>query len=152
MNNRGITIIELIFVLLLMSIIVAIVVPRLDFSDYQLKVYGRQIVSDLNLIKTKSMTDGMGVTNKITFNEKYYHVKLTNTPSRKVSLKSNFKIADNILDDNTINFHPNGTPSPACTIRVFNNTNNRYIEITVSVGTGRIHMYDEIKQGYSPEF
>lgn len=147
MNNKGITIIELIFVLLIIGIIISIALPKLDFSDYELKVYGRQLVNDLNEIKTRSQMEGNGANNTITLNLHNYHVKLLNDKSKDIYLKSQYSIVNN-FSSNKIQFQPNGTPYQAGTILIFNDTNNEYIEITITPGTGRIHMYEKIQKGH----
>ncbi|MBS4536193.1 type II secretion system protein [Clostridium sp. D2Q-14] len=148
MNNKGITIVELILVLSIFLVIIGIILPRIDISDYILKSYGRKLVSDLNYIKINSMSNGIGASNRIIFNEKRYNIKVGNKPSKNIYLKSNYKISQNI-SSNRIYFNPNGSPSQACTITIFNNDNERYIEITITPATGRIHMYDKIRQGYN---
>lgn len=147
MNNKGITIVELIFVLSIIGVIIGMTLPSLDFSDYELKKYGRELVSDLNYIKINSMTEGIGYSNRIIFNENNYNVKISSKPSKYIYLKSNYKVSHN-MSNNRFYFNSNGSPSVACTISIINNTNNKYIEITITPATGRIHMYDKIKQGY----
>ncbi|MBS4540003.1 type II secretion system protein [Clostridium sp. D2Q-11] len=150
MNNKGITIIELIFVLLIVGIIIAITLPRLDFSDQELRSCGRQLVSDLNHIKTKSQVAGNSTDNLIILDEKYYFIKLNGKSHKNVNFKSNYKITNNMY--NEVKFYASGSPVRAGTILIFNNNNNKYIEITITPGTGRIHMYDKIRQGYKKDW
>lgn len=153
MDNRGITIIELILILAIMGIIVSIAVPQFDFSDSEMKRYGRELVMDLNYIKTKSKTAKVNKYNKISLSKDlngkyYYNLKIDNKFNKKVYLEEKFKITTN-LSGQEIYFTRMGIPTPAGTIRIINNENNNYIEITITPATGRIHMYEDVIEGYN---
>lgn len=156
MDNKGITIIELILILAIMGIIFLIAIPKFDFSDSEMKRFGRELVMDLNYIKTKSKTSKYNFDNKIHFitsagKKDSYYVSLKGEPNKRVYLNEKFTIATNLVDKK-IYFTKIGVPSPrAGTIRLINNSNNNYIEITITPATGRIHMYEDIKKGYQDD-
>lgn len=152
MDNKGITIIELILILAIMGIIIVIAVPKFDFSDSEMKRYGRELTMDLNYIKTKSKTSNNNNENKIRLESKHYDLYIDNKVNKTKHLKENFEITTNLepnIIPEKIEFTRMGKPSRACSIFIINNDNNRYIKISITVGTGRIHMYDEIKEGYN---
>ncbi|MGO1368237.1 MAG: hypothetical protein ACTHVE_01315 [Senegalia sp. (in: firmicutes)] len=152
MDNKGITIIELILILAIMGIIIVIAVPKFDFSDSEMKRYGRELTMDLNYIKTKSKTSNNNSENRIRLESKHYELYIDNKVNKTKKLKENFQITTNLKPNiipETIQFTRMGAPSRACSIFIINNDNNKYIKISITPATGRIHMYENIEEGYN---
>lgn len=115
-NSNGFTILELTVALVIISVLVAVAVPRiLDDGDARLATAGKMICSDIATVR--SLAVASGATMEITFTANSYSVKNVNTGSQVTgngrfpvsSLSSDLGIAINTTGK--IKFNSLGEPS-----------------------------------------
>ncbi|AIS52352.1 hypothetical protein TKV_c11810 [Thermoanaerobacter kivui] len=143
-KEEGLTLIELITVLAILSIIVLIVIPSTDFfdttrSNIRLTLIAHEVVNDLRYIQQKSIFEGeILLFESDDTKTRYYikrkddneNIKIKNLPEGiKISKKDGGKVE--------IYFNQMGTPIGACTITLKNDKGSE-IYISVAVVTGRI--------------
>ncbi|WP_427339180.1 prepilin-type N-terminal cleavage/methylation domain-containing protein [Caloranaerobacter sp. DY30410] len=137
---KGLTIIELLIVLTLISLILLIVIPKIKVNDYELLAQSKKLCNDIRNIRILQMSEG-GVY-RILLHEKSYRVLKGTIQIKKVDLKENYKL---IYSKQEIMFKSNGAPTyGGTTIRLLDLKTNRYCEITIVPASGRILMADTI--------
>lgn len=144
-NRKGLTLIELICVIGLLSIIMLIVIPKLYTNNIILMTYSKQLCNDIRNVRFTKMVEGKQY--QIRFNDSCYYVLEGTTVIKKVSLNNNIKIKHNFIG-NYIRFSHTGAPNRGGTVKIINNNNNDYMEITVVPASGRVLLKDEIFEGY----
>lgn len=163
MNNKGFTLIELLIVLALLGIILSIAVPKVDTSSYVLKTQTRSLANDIIDLRQKMMTEGDKKIYKIRIDTNGYSIKENIKVIKTVELPKGFTLHHSrekdiedldrdydyyLLKENEISFNVTGSPMKALTIYLAYN-NDKYMKVTIAVGTGRIHMYSKIYEGFS---
>ena len=150
MNNKAFTMIELIFVVAILGIVLMIAIPKIQFTDYELKAEGRRLCSDIRYIRLVRMTEGKLY--KIQLKKDGYNIlEVSNTGpkiTKRVKINEKFEIADNLYES-MISFSVDGAPRnrSAGTIKIINNDNAEYCEMTIVPFTGRVLLKDEILKG-----
>jgi prepilin-type N-terminal cleavage/methylation domain-containing protein len=147
LNNKGLTIVELIVVIAVLGLLFSFVIPKIDKNPYYLLSTSKVLRNDIRSIKYLTMTEGTYI--RILF-EKYSY-KILEGPKQKSLVKMNkgYKIIQN-FKENTIVFNYNGTPlTGGGTILILDESTKKYCEITVVPATGRILMKNKIYKGYS---
>lgn len=144
-NRKGLTLIELICIIGLLSILMIILIPKLYTNNIILMNYSKQLCSDIRNIRFTKMVEGEQY--QIRFNASYYYVLKGTKVIKKVSFNNNIKLNHNFIG-NYIRFSHTGAPNRGGTIKIINNNNNDYTEITIVPASGRVLLKDEIFEGY----
>lgn len=135
---KGLTVIELLVVLTLISLVLLIVIPKIKINDYELLEQGKMLCNDIRNIRMLRMAEGGAY--RILLEEKSYRVLKGTTQINKVDLKNNYKL---IYSQSEIIFNLNGAPTyGGTTISLLDLETNRYCEITIVPASGRILMTD----------
>ncbi|WP_035161192.1 pilus assembly FimT family protein [Caloranaerobacter azorensis] len=139
-ENRGLTIIELLVVLTLISLVLLIVIPQIKTNDYELLAQSKKLCNDIRKIRIFQMSEGGNY--RILLDEKGYMILKGTIQISKVDLKENYKI---ICSKKEIMFKFNGAPSyGGTTITVLDLETGRYCQITIVPASGRVHMTNVI--------
>jgi len=135
-SHEGLTIIELIVVIGMLSLLMSIALPKIDNSDYKLMEIAKTLRDDIRYVRYMKMTEGENL--RVLLQKSKYSILEGTRKIKEVNLGSNFSLNQN-FKDNQIAFSFNGAPSTSGgTITLINNTNGKYCEITVVPGTGRV--------------
>jgi prepilin-type N-terminal cleavage/methylation domain-containing protein len=145
-RKKGFTLIEIICVLAIISIIAGI--HNLNLSAWsanlKLKIATRELINDLRFSKMYAASN-YNSTIKLLFNGyKIYDVsRISGATIKDVKLKENIVIDGihstfyGISGGKYIEFHYNGSVSPACTIALKDTINNKLRYITLTIGYTR---------------
>ena len=135
-GHDGLTIIELIVVIGILSLLMSMVFPKIDSNNYKLMEIAKTLKDDIRYIRYMKMTEGENL--RILLQKSKYSILEGSKKVREVNLGNNFSLYQN-FKDSQIAFSFNGAPSTSGgTIILVNNTNGKACEITVVPGTGRI--------------
>ncbi len=145
-SNGGMTLIELLFVISILSISLAIIIPKIERRDYYLMTSARALRDDIRSIRYLKMTEGKSYL--ISLEGTQYTIKEGHKVIKRVKLEKDFKITNN-FPKGEVYFSYNGSPNSGGTVTIFDNKKNKYCEITIVPATGRILLIDEIFEGYS---
>ena len=152
---RGLTMIELLVVVVILGIAAAIAAPNLStwMESYTVRKAGRQLVSDLQLAKMRSVSQGLQ--HRITFDtaNKSYIIERGNASSgstvwaqvdvvRALSTEQNPYHAKGVtlatnFTNNAVLFSPLGTASPAGTVTLTTANYTRNVRVIL---TGRVRL------------
>ena len=154
---RGLTIIELLVVVVILGIVAALAAPNISgwMESYTVRKCGRQLVSDLQLAKMRAVSQG--VQHRISFDpgNRSYTIQQGNASSgstawtqvdlvRALSNEQNPYYAKGVtlasnFANNVVLFSPVGTASPAGTVTLSGATPNynRYVRVIL---TGRVRL------------
>ncbi len=148
-NNSGLTLIELIIVLAILSILVSLIVPKIDSTNYRLKTEARLLCNEIRDLRLKNMTESLLY--KIYIHSDNYQLHEGPSQLKRWDVESGIKISDNFGDENIsytkLSFNNNGAPNYSGTITIKDINSGKYMEITIVLATGRVLLKDEI---YSP--
>ena len=141
-REEGLTLIELVTVLAILTVIVLIVIPSTDFfdttkSNIRLTLIAREVVNDLRYIQQKSIFEGENLYFEIKPDKTGYYINRYEDDKniKSKNLPEGIKIEKNIQKE--IRFNQIGISSTGgCTITLKNNKKEIYI--TVLPATGRI--------------
>lgn len=146
MDKRGLTLVELLVVLALMSIIAIIGLPRLPFDSFYLDSLAQDLVYDIRYVKNIDMSEpdkscSIMLSNDLShYDNCFYTLRMTENimPKvvKKVDLRKGYTISYNVSPD--IMFNANGTPRHAQTITILHTSTGNKREITIVPYTGRI--------------
>jgi len=141
-KEEGLTLIELVTVLAILSIIVLIVIPSTDFfdttrSNIRLTLIAREVVNDLRYIQQKSIFEGEILRFESDDTKTRYYIKRKDDNIKIKNLPEGIKISKKDGGKVEIYFNQMGTPIGACTITLKNDKGSE-IYISVAVVTGRI--------------
>ncbi|ADD02328.1 conserved hypothetical protein [Thermoanaerobacter mathranii subsp. mathranii str. A3] len=143
-KEEGLTLIELVTVLAILSVIVLIVIPSSNFfdttmSNVRLTLIAHEVVSDLRYIQQKSIFEGEILYFKSKLDNTGYYINRydDNKNVRTKNLPKGIKISKKDGGKVEIYFNQMGTPIGACTITLKNDKGSE-IYISVAVVTGRI--------------
>lgn len=148
-SNNGMTLIELIFIIAIISLLFSLVLPKIEERDNYLLSISRVLRDDIRYIRYLRMTEGKNI--KISLERDKYKIMEGVKVIKKIELKKDFKIVhSSTFRSGNIFFGYNGVPAyGGGTITIFDNKTNRHCQITVVPSTGRILLKDEIYDGYS---
>ena len=146
-RNKGFTIIELIVTLGFLSMLLSLVVPKIDITPYYLLADARTLRDDLRDIKYSIMTEG-DLTLRIVLGNYSYSLKQGTKVIKTVQLNPGIRINNNFTSA-TIGFSYNGSPAGAGgTVSVIDEISKKYCEITIVPATGRIVLKNTVFEGY----
>ncbi|MGI5998826.1 MAG: pilus assembly FimT family protein [Lutispora sp.] len=135
-SYEGLTVIELIVVIGMLSLLMTFSLPKIDTSNYKLMEISKALRDDIRYVRYIKMTEGENL--RVFFQKTKYSILEGTKKVKEVSLGSKFSLYQN-FKDSQIAFSFNGAPSTSGgTITLVNNTNGKYCEITVVPGTGRV--------------
>lgn len=144
-SKAGLTLIELIVTVGMLSLLMLIVLPKIDMSNYKLIEISKNLRDDIRYVRYIAMTEGDIL--RIFFQRNRYLILEGTKIIKEVRLDSNFSLYQN-FKDNLIYFSYNGAPSTSGgTIDVVK-SDGKYTEITVVPGTGRVLFKNQIYNGY----
>jgi len=145
-DKKGLTIVELVVVIGILSLVLSIVLPRLDTGTYRLLAASKTLRDDIRYVRYMKMTEGQNL--RILFQRKKYHLLQGTKVVKEVTLESDFSLYQN-FKDGQIAFSFNGGPSTSGgTATLVNNKDKKYCEVTVVPGTGRIILKNQVYNGY----
>ena len=153
-NSRGITLIELVIVVVIISVIAAMgipqfgkVVPRLEF-----KSASRDIVSDLRLVRSLAIAQRTQVGLYFNSEQRQYVIfkDMVNLPAftyevgdsviRTVTLDQNLSISSCTFTNYAIIFKPDGSASTTGNVVVGYNQGSDLANVNVLASTGRVKL------------
>ncbi len=142
-NQNGMTLIELIMVLLLMGIIgSSVTVGTRMLQEVTLKAKVHEVVTGLEYVKQSAVATGEAY-NVCCFEHKIYVRKGIEKAAYVIRLGDGIRVPKDITGM-LIRF--NGTMAPsdgAATIKLVDDSLKKQVRITVGVGTGKIRVYYE---------
>jgi len=142
LNNRGITLIELIIVLAILSIIFSISIPQFNdiIARYELQTTARMVASDLRLAQQMAISKGEYYRILFDlFNRDRYQLLSGTKMIKQVFLPKGVKLSATSFNGNTVMFTPLGAPVPAGRI-MLTGRNNENLFVIVAVATGRVRI------------
>lgn len=148
-DNKGITLIELLLVISILTLSISIIIPKFERRDYHLTTLSRMLRDDLRYIRFAKMVEGKNYF--ISLEEKQYTIRESTKIIKRVKLEKDFKIMHNFSNSTSVNisFSYKGAPTlGGGTITIFDDKRNRYCEITIVPDTGRILLKDQIFVSY----
>jgi prepilin-type N-terminal cleavage/methylation domain-containing protein len=151
--QAGMTLIEMLVVLVILAIAAVLAAPNASrwIESYTVRKAGRQLVSDLQLAKLKTISQG--VQHRIQFDpaNKSYEIqrynaadgtwprvdapRLLSSDENNPYYASGVALANN-FNNNTVTFSTTGTVSPAGTVTL---TTTNFTKLVTVILTGRIH-------------
>lgn len=145
-EEKGLTIVELIVVIGILSLALSIALPRLDTGTYRLLAASKALRDDIRYVRYMKMTEGQNL--RILFQRKKYTLLEGTKVVKEVKLESDFSLYQN-FKDSQIAFSFNGAPSTSGgTATLVNDKDKKYCEITVVPGTGRIILKNKVYNDY----
>lgn len=141
-KEKGLTLIELITVLSILSVIVLITIPSMKFFDsktsrVKLKLIANEIINDIRYIQQKKIFEDENLYFGVKADHTGYYINKAGTISARIKTKNlpeGIKIYKNTAGE--ISFSSIGSPNGGCTITLKNSSNQ--IDITLLLSTGRV--------------
>lgn len=144
--KKGVTLIELLLVLAIISMIILITVPRIKTTNYWLKSNSKMLRDDIRYIRYMKMVEGKNC--KILLGYDHYCVVENGRERKRVVIENDLKIVHNFYDGN-VYFSHIGSPNQGGTIKIIDDKTNKYCEITIVPATGRVLLKNQIFEGYN---
>lgn len=133
-NNNGFTLIELIVTLTIMSLLLAIAVPRFDINSGYMEKMINEFAMDVRNVQMENMkTPSAGYEIKI-YSNKYYVRKNMNI-EKTVNFKDGYTIYYNNGD--SISFTYDGEPKKAGTFTITDTRTSKIKQVSIVPVTGR---------------
>lgn len=147
-NHKGFTLLELILVILILSIVMAIVIPSFQrpLAYYKLYTAGRQMVADIREWQQRALTEEQSYKIKFdTKNNKYYITKGIYTIN-SIQLPTSINLYSTNFGNNEFIIDISGNPQNGFggTVIIQNDYNKRLFIIVAK--TGRVRMDDKPPQ------
>lgn len=148
-DEKGITLIEIVFVLLIFSIISLLILPKIHLVErYQLKSQAQTLAADLRNAQKLAISKNSSYYFTMMINDNGYNIRKDSMSlgiEKRVYLPKNIKFGEGSKD--TIKYTPKGTLGgangpPAGTIIL--TSKNYEVKITVIPATGKVKVYDLI--------
>lgn len=140
MNNKGVTLIELILTLTILTVIMVIVIPKTNNNAY-LNSISKELLYDIRDLRTRSMTSDNSYYSMVIAPNRYYITKSSAKEGRKiikiVDLKPNYTL-NSSNRKRKVEFSYNGRPRYPTTITIMNTKKNKHKQISIVPDTGRI--------------
>ncbi len=144
LSHEGFTVVELIIVLAILGILSILAVPKINSSNFYLKMQGKKLCSEIRQIQISRMT--LGEEYRITLSPEKYVIQNGPKDLKTIQLMPGYELLYD-FNKNKIMFQYNGAPVyGGTTIRIRNKKNGKYIEITIVPASGRVLMKEEIYQ------
>lgn len=146
-NKNGVTLIELIVVLAIISILMTVAVPLYSMiGEFYLDTSSKELLVDMRLAQQKAMTEGYYY--HIYFNSSnnsymiYSYKDMNSCVYKKVNLPAGIKFdrIHSTYEENKISFDERGKPYPRpCTVAL-KDSGGHYKRITITVATDYISL------------
>ena len=145
-GQKGFTLVELIVVIGVLSLLMAIGLPRLETNTYRLMNVSKGLRDDIRYVRCIKMTEGQHL--RVFFQRTRYLVFEGSKAVKVVNLPMGFSLYHNFSGSQT-EFSFNGAPiTGGGTVVLVNDISKKYCEVTVVPGTGRILLKNKICSGY----
>jgi len=145
-GQKGFTVVELIVVIGVLSLLMAIALPRLETSTYRLMDVSKGLRDDIRYVRCIKMTEGQHL--RVFFQRTRYLVFEGTKAVKVVNVPMGYSLYHNFSGSQT-EFSFNGAPiTGGGTVVLVNDINKKYCEITVVPGTGRILFKNKVFSGY----
>lgn len=148
MRIKGVTLVEIMIVLAIMTILIGMAVPGLTGLQfhYRLVSAARELTSDLRMARQMAITEGQKMIVVLDPQREGYQVERESAPGVPVRGVKEFKGLDlvsfsNSNSNNVIEFWPRGTTNDWGTI-ILQNPKGETRRITI-VATGRVRLYEK---------
>ncbi|MBP1927324.1 prepilin-type N-terminal cleavage/methylation domain-containing protein [Sedimentibacter acidaminivorans] len=135
-NNSGFTLIEMVVTIALISVVLAVAIPKIDIDFGYMDKMASEFVMDVRYIQTEHMK--VADSNheiKIYKNTNTYEVRQNLNVEKVVRFKERFSIMYN--NGGTISFTNTGTPINAGTLTIMDKKTMETKKISIVPGTGR---------------
>lgn len=143
-DNRGVTLIELILIISILSILLFI--PAFNGSNvlkYKERKELREFKNDINYARNRAVVESILYGIEIRTNSNTYLInKYSKFPEiiKKKEFTSGIKVKSTNIKDNELIFNYSGAPKDAGTIYLENSKGNK-IRITINLATGKVNIY-----------
>ena len=143
-NNKGMTLIELIMVISILSII--LLIPRLNGNvvlNYKERKELNELKKDLNYARNKAIVESCKYTVMLVSEKNYYVVykhKAFREKVKRVEFTNGIKIKTTNFYDNEVVFNYSGVPKTGGTIYL-ENRKGQNVELRVTPATGKVNIY-----------
>ncbi len=147
-EERAFTLIELLYVLVLLGLVAALAAPAVHGlgQKYNLEIAARTMATEIRKTQQRAVTAGCGQIIEFTAEHRYrvtdgkteetYYVKLPEGVNRRAV---NFPMSDNIR---YLRFNYNGSPSSGGTVTLANSS-GAVLYVIVTPATGRVRISEE---------
>ena len=137
--RRGYTLIELLFVVIVLAVLVAIAIPRLgiDFTvKMKVKTEAQRVVSDLRLTRRLAVTNNEDY--KLSVNSTNNEYSIYDSSEAQVGITRSINSDITISADKDFVFESLGNAAAASDTSISLSTGGHQADISVTVATGRI--------------
>ncbi|NLW40191.1 MAG: prepilin-type N-terminal cleavage/methylation domain-containing protein [Tissierellia bacterium] len=142
-DNRGVTFIELIIVISILSLLLIIPVLKSSYLvNYKERQELMEFKKDLNFARNRAIVESKLYGVQIRPDKTYLIIKYDRNPEiiKRKELDSALRIKSTNIGGNEVVFTYSGTPKEAGTI-FLENQKGREIKITITPATGKINIY-----------
>jgi len=135
-NNDGFTLIEMVITITVISIVLAIAIPKFDLDMEYLNKMASEFTMDVRYIQTEHMKSAnSNYEIKIYKSTNTYEVRQNLNVEKVVHFKDRFSIM--YSNGDTISFTNDGTPINAGTLTIKDNKTMEVKKVSIVPGTGR---------------
>jgi len=135
-NNNGFTLIEMVFTIAVISIVLAVAIPKFDLDFGYMDKMASEFVMDVRFVQTEHMKIAdSNYEIKIFKNTNTYEVRQSLDVEKVVCFKERYSIMYNNGD--TISFTNDGTPINAGTFTITDKKTMETKKVSIVPGTGR---------------
>jgi prepilin-type N-terminal cleavage/methylation domain-containing protein len=135
-NNNGFTLIEMVVTIAVISIVLAIAIPKFDMDMEYMGKMASEFAMDVRYVQTEHMkTASSDYEIKIYNSTNTYEVRQNLNVEKVVQFKGRFSIM--YSNGNTISFTNHGTPVNAGTLTITDKKTMETKKISIVPGTGR---------------
>ena len=135
-NNNGFTLIEILVTITVLSIVLAVAVPKLDLNMGYLDKTSSEFVMDVRYVQIENMKKpGSNYEIKIYRDSRKYYVRNGMNIEKTVIFKDRYNI--NYNNGDVISFTCDGAPRKAGTFTITDTKTNEIKQITIVPATGR---------------
>lgn len=138
MNNKGFSLIEMVVTISILSIVLALAIPRLDTDFAYMEKMANEFAMDVRYVQMESMKrPGSGYKISIDKSAGCYYVYKNTVMEKTVTFKERYKIDYTNLNMDSIGFTFEGMPVNAGTFSILDTKTNEIKEVSIVPTTGR---------------